>query len=153
MQKPDVMLSGWGQKPAPKPAAPQAAAAPEVKALEDAHERHKHDAGVIENLMEENRQLQARVNDLEAQLAGAVPYAETGGEQPLEPQPGLPIAPGSQPTMRDILKNAGPALDPEPDPEAELAQLRARAAELGINVDMRWGYKRLAREIAAAEDR
>jgi hypothetical protein len=52
-----------------------------------------------------NATLAARVAELEDHIAGAVPLDV--------PEPGLPPAPGAEPSMRDILANSGPALEPE----------------------------------------
>jgi hypothetical protein len=42
--------------------------------------------------------------------------------------------------------------EPEPDPEAELDDLREQAEAAGVKVDRRWGADRLREEITKATD-
>lgn len=146
--------SGWpapGARPVPAAAAKAAAKPVDLpplvaddprlahvkKALEQAQERADFDHSTIEKLLAENKRLAARIAEME--VPGAAPM-ETGGAV------GIPAAPGAleDASIGDIVDAA--------DAQGELDGLRRQAQALGIHVDLRWGYKRLAREIAQAEN-
>jgi hypothetical protein len=143
-----VLPEGWHDSPAKIPAGrpgkggeppvaashPPPQASPPLTSIDD-QEQAEH-----ARVLAENATLKARVAELEAQLAGAVAVElPTGG--------GLPPVPGADPTIREILTNADPAPPPTSLPE-DVEALRERAKALGIEVDQRWGAKRLQREIA-----
>jgi hypothetical protein len=128
---------GQGGEPAALASHPPPQASPPLPSIEEM------EAFTYANLAEENRKLKERVAELEAWIAGAVPAEEPHPENPKEREPELPPVPGAEPSMREILDKADPA--PPPD---EIEVLRGRARELGIEVDQRWGAKRLHREIA-----
>jgi hypothetical protein len=91
-----------------------------------------------DELLADNARLLARVAELEA-LLDSDPLA-------LPAEHGLPPAPGEGPSVRDILGQAGPPLEPD------IEGLRSQARELGIRVDNRWGVQRLQAEIAAVSN-
>jgi hypothetical protein len=125
---------GQGGEPAGAASHPAPQASPPPPSI-DEQERAEH-----ARVLAENAALKARVAELEAHIAGAVPVEV--------PEQGLPPVPGAEPSMREILANSGPPLEPEPD----LDKLREEARQLGIQVDNRWGAKRLMREIAYVKD-
>jgi hypothetical protein len=130
----DMQRAGTGgERPAAAPAASPAVSPPTI----DEQERAEHRRVLAENdfLKRQNEALKARIGDLEAASAGVfLPMPEGGG---LPPPPA-----GEQPPIGEVLDRIG-----EPD----LDTLRARAREMGIKVDNRWGVQRLASEIALAE--
>jgi hypothetical protein len=118
---------GEGGAPAVADSHPPQQVAPPLPSIE------QQEAVAYAALLAENGELRARVAELEAQLADLA--------NPLMPEPGLPLAPGA--SMGEILAGAGPGLEPD------IEGLRARARELGVRVDNRWGVQRLQAEIAA----
>lgn len=130
--------SGKGGGPAAAVSHPAPPAPPPPPSIEE-QERAEYGRALAENAA-----LKARLAELEAQLAGAVPL-------PLPQVAGLPQPPGSEPGLREILQNADPTPPPPSLPE-DIEALRERARALGIEVDTRWGAKRLQREIAYKDD-
>jgi nucleotide-binding universal stress UspA family protein len=139
--------SGWpapGTKPAPKAPTPPPLMADDprlrevAKALEQARERAELDQATIQKLL-------AEIRDLKGHPGIAAPL-DTGGAG------GMPAAPGAlEATPIADIMDAAAGEPGEDEAKRELDALRKQAQSLGIPVDLRWGYKRLAREIAQAE--